>query len=396
MAKAIGRCGRIPSDIRGRMELWSAKKLSGQRLRRRHRPRATDRRIPLIRRTAMPVVAARAGGSRSRGPAPRRARRDRRHRVDRAPARRPDRPPAADGAGGSRSSPAGQVLQIGRGLWILRDFERLDARGRFRRSVGLHRTVPRGGRRRPRTVPRRDHVLRERRRPSAPVVAVRPGLFGGVRRRPPRPFRRCPAAASCSTRSPGAAPRRSRRGARGFRALGVELLPPAVLAARVKTHFELPPERLEAAAARTLADARATARRGPPVPSGDAPALRPRGARGPDAPRATRCPLATTPEGRAVRVAFGRILIPVSRLRRSPCLGYGGVNETDTIPDPFAEFRRAIVEMREDLEELAGRRRSWGPRAGDPGDRCPHGAAASGTGRRSPSRARRTSTGWTT
>jgi hypothetical protein len=144
----------------------------------------------------------------------------------------------------------------------------------------------------------------------------------------------------------------------GFRALGVELLPPAVLAAQVKTHFELRTDRLRVAADRVLRSARKR-------PTGTLPFLR-------ETPQhfapsvladLTRLrdslPEATTPEGRAVRIAFGRILIPVSRLRRSPCLGYGGP-EPARPPDAFQEFERAISEMESDLGALATRRASWG------------------------------------
>ena len=147
----------------------------------------------------------------------------------------------------------------------------------------------------------------------------------------------------------------------GFRAWGTELLAPAVLAARVKTHFELDGKHLVAAGRRVLNRARRrragtlpflreTERQFSPRALGELTRLR-------DA-----LPPEGTPEGDALRVAFGRILIPSSRLHRSPCLGYrrGRVEEGAS---PYVRFEGAVVEMREDLDEMTDSRSEWGPPA---------------------------------
>jgi len=147
----------------------------------------------------------------------------------------------------------------------------------------------------------------------------------------------------------------------GARAVGVELLPPAVLAARVKTTFELDGERLTRQAQRT-------ARRAREGSAGALPFL-----------RETRrqfsvsalnellrlrdaLPPADEAVAEAVRLAFGRILIPSSRLHRSPCLGYrrdGGSDPTT----PIQRFLDAVKTMADDLQALRAERSRWGPPA---------------------------------
>jgi len=147
----------------------------------------------------------------------------------------------------------------------------------------------------------------------------------------------------------------------GARALGTELLPPAVLAARVKSRFELDPAALGRAAERTL---RAAAGR----PVGALPFLREtRRQFSADALRElTRLRDALPPEGTpvadAVRLAFGRILIPSSRLHRSPCLGYARPAPDDGA-SPFDRFRDAVRTMQEDLAAGRADRARWGPAA---------------------------------
>jgi len=147
----------------------------------------------------------------------------------------------------------------------------------------------------------------------------------------------------------------------GARALGTELLAPAVLAARVKTHFELDSRALGRAGERVLR--RAKERR-----PGKLPFLRE--TRRQFAPKTlldlTRLRDALPPEGDpiadAVRLAFGRILIPSSRLHRSPCLGYGKRASESAVP-AFERFRTAVKEMSEDLSELSKQPSRWGPPA---------------------------------
>jgi DNA modification methylase len=148
---------------------------------------------------------------------------------------------------------------------------------------------------------------------------------------------------------------------RGFRARGTELLAPVALAARVKTHFELAGPPLEKAGRAVVQRARRT-------DPGPLPFLREtrrqfsRRALG----QLTRLRDALPPEGSpvadALRVAFGRILIPSSRLHRSPCLGYRR-GPPPAGPAPYERYATALTEMRTDLEALASERSRWGPPA---------------------------------
>ncbi|HYB62914.1 MAG TPA: DNA methyltransferase [Thermoplasmata archaeon] len=147
----------------------------------------------------------------------------------------------------------------------------------------------------------------------------------------------------------------------GARAVGIELLAPAVLAARVKTTFELDPDRL-------VDRARAVVRARRPRPSGRLPFLREtrrqfsKVALGELLRLREALPEGHGPISEAVRLAFGRILIPSSRLHRSPCLGYRrGVSEPG--PAPVARFLDAVAIMAGDLRELRRERDRWGPRA---------------------------------
>jgi hypothetical protein len=147
----------------------------------------------------------------------------------------------------------------------------------------------------------------------------------------------------------------------GFRAWGTEILAPAVLAARVKTHFELDGERLVIAGRRAVARARRRS-------AGPLPFLREteRQFSSPALGELTRLrdalPPEGTPEADALRIAFGRILIPSSRLHRSPCLGYRRSPGDDGI-SPYRRFEEALAEMRADLAEMAPHRAEWGPPA---------------------------------
>ncbi len=148
----------------------------------------------------------------------------------------------------------------------------------------------------------------------------------------------------------------------GFRALGTEILAPAALAASVKTHFELDGRDLQRAGHRVVARARRRS-------AGELPFLREtrRQFSVPALHELTRLrdalPPEGTPEADALRVAFGRILIPSSRLHRSPCLGYRRGTIEDRGVAPYDRFERALTEMRADLEEMAGEKKHWGPPA---------------------------------
>ncbi len=147
----------------------------------------------------------------------------------------------------------------------------------------------------------------------------------------------------------------------GARAIGFELLAPAVLAARVKTSFELD-------GASLLARAQTVARRAPSARPGPVPFLRE--TRRQFSAEALRellalrasLPDGPTPEADALRIAFGRILIPSSRLHRSPCLGYRR-GTRDGGPTPIDRFLAAVGEMGEDLRGLGLSRSHWGPPA---------------------------------
>jgi SAM-dependent methyltransferase len=254
----------------------------------------------------------------------------------------------------------GVVVRIGRGLWILRDFEQLGNREDFVDPAAYNeRFVREGGcalgtYRGPITSADNGTAPVHRWWPyvqgySAQFVA---GLLATVD---------LPRHATVLDPFSGSGTTAVEVRRAGHRALGAEILPPAVLAARVKTRFELAPDRLHRSAERFFL--RASTR-----PPGPPPFLRE--TRRHFAPRVltalTRLrdalPDDSTDAGRAVRVAFGRTLIPVSRLRRSPCLGYGGP-EPETPPDPFEQMRGALREMEEDLRTLHAERARWGPDA---------------------------------
>ena len=148
----------------------------------------------------------------------------------------------------------------------------------------------------------------------------------------------------------------------GMAASGWEVLEPAALAARVKTRFDLDAGALRRAARSMLR--RAERRRaGPP------PFLRETRHQFPPSTlgELTRLGAVLPPDGRpvdeALRVAFGATLIPVSYLRRSPCLGYRPRRSGPT-RSAFVEFSARAEAIATDLEQLDGGRRSWGPPVG--------------------------------
>jgi DNA modification methylase len=275
-------------------------------------------------------------------------------------ARRLDEPPPSVAAALATLEAEGEVLHHGRGLWVLQAFAELGSRSdflspeeyteRFARESGVTLGRYRG----PITFAQNETLPIHRWWPyvqgySAEFVRSVIGERGLQRGETIfDPF-----AGSGTTLVEG---RRA-----GLHSVGCELLPPAALAARVKTHFELSARTLELAWDRY----RRRARRARPAPlpflretlRQFSPAVLP----SLSSLRAT-LPPEGTPVNDALRVAFGRILIPVSRLHRSPCLGYRRT-PVEAAPDPYRELDRAVSEMAEDLRRLAPERARWGSSA---------------------------------
>jgi hypothetical protein len=251
----------------------------------------------------------------------------------------------------------GDVERIGRGLWILRDFSDLAGRAdfddpasfaeRFAREDGI-------------SLGQYTGPITFRSNETTPVHRWWPYVQGYSAEFVRGTLERADLDPRSVVLDPFAGSGTSLVEARlfGTRAWGAELLAPAVLAARVKTAFELSPARLRTGGARVLAAARHR-------PSGRLPFLTE--TRRQFSPRnlATltqlrdALPAEGTPLADALRVAFGRILIPSSHLHRSPCLGYrrGTSHEPG---EPLALFGTAIEEMATDLEQLRDSRAHWG------------------------------------
>ncbi|MGB6499892.1 MAG: hypothetical protein WBG19_00610, partial [Thermoplasmata archaeon] len=254
----------------------------------------------------------------------------------------------------------GRALRMGRGLWVLREYERLSSREdfatpeqydeRFERENGI-------------SLGRYSGPITFRSNESLPVHRWWPFVQGYSAEfvRDVLAGADLPRGASVLDPFAGSGTTLVEARRSGARGVGTELLAPAVLAARVKTHFELNASALGDAASRVVRSAR-TRRRGAlpflkeTVRQFDPAALT----------ELTKLRDALPAEGGtesdAVRLAFGRILIPASRLHRSPCLGYqrrpapGG-------PAPIERFEAAIQTMQEDLRTLSSERNGWGPSA---------------------------------
>jgi DNA modification methylase len=147
----------------------------------------------------------------------------------------------------------------------------------------------------------------------------------------------------------------------GGTALGAELLAPAVLAARVKTAFELEGKLLVDLVATTVRTSRRRSAGDPPFlretlrqfsPTALDELLRLRASLPPGGTRVSD----------AVRLAFGRVLIPSSRLHRSPCLGYRR-SDVEAGASPTERFQEAARIMSDDLQGLQVERPRWGPPA---------------------------------
>jgi SAM-dependent methyltransferase len=254
----------------------------------------------------------------------------------------------------------GEVLRIGRGLWVLQDFRRLEGRDdfadpasyveRFVREDGVTLGAYRG-------------AITFRSNDEEPVHRWWPYVQGYSAEFVRSTLRTLEVGPGATVLDPFAGSGTTLVEARraGARAVGCELLPTATLSARVKTRFELDPKELARRATTLLR--RVGRARPAALPflketrrqfSHDAleELLRFRQV----------LPVGAEPVDEALRLAFGRILIPSSRLRRSPCLGYGRPEEPDA-PSPTERYRAAVAEMAEDLHALGRERVRWGPPA---------------------------------
>ncbi len=254
----------------------------------------------------------------------------------------------------------GDVLRMGRGLYVLRDFEHLDRVDDF---VDPREYVERFERENGVALGTIAGPITFRANEDLPVHRWWPYVQGYSADfvRSVLEAEAVPRGASVLDPFAGSGTTLVEARRHGARGLGTELLAPAALAARVKTGFDLDPTALAKVADR----ARIRAQR---APAGPLPFLRETRRQFDPSHRRdlTRLRDALPPEGTpvsdAVRVAFGRILVPSSRLHRSPCLGYDRRAERAR-PPAFELFDRAVAEMRADLVGLRDAADRWGPPA---------------------------------